>query len=59
MFGDFVAQRRRKKKTVNHLYSAVDEIADCAHPAAQVEIARRAMAHPGTTLLNQRDLLLF
>jgi hypothetical protein len=37
----------------------IEELANGAYPASQVEIARWAMAHPGILFLHQTDLALF
>jgi hypothetical protein len=44
---------------MNNLDSSVDEFANGAHPAAQVEITRRTMAHSRISLLHQDNLVFF
>jgi len=43
----------------DNLDSTVNELADWAHPAAQVEIAGWAMAHSDIPLLQQVDFVFF
>ena len=44
---------------MNNLDSSVDEFTNGAHPAAQVEITRRTMAHSRISLLHQDNLIFF
>lgn len=48
-----------RQSKANNLNSTVDELADRAHSAAQIEIAGRAMAHPRTPRLYQREFGFF